>query len=138
VWWRLLGLGLGLSLVGAIGALVFVRLVALGTDLVWGDDPMSVDLFSGTLIMVVIMTGAGLLVGIIHRLISDAAAGDVFGGLVEGRMDTKPVTGGLLVSLIGGYPKRECPLTHCEYSRRFRRRGYSENVGWRGANSSAS
>ena len=106
VWWRLLGLGLGLSLVGAIGALVFVRLVALGTDLVWGDDAVSVDLFSGTLIMLVIMTGAGLVAGIIHRLIPDAAAGDVFGGLVEGKMDTKPVVGGLLVSLvslIGGF-----------------------------------
>jgi hypothetical protein len=54
VWWRLLGLGLGLSLVGAIGPLVFVRLVALGTDLVWGKDAMSVDLFSGTLILLVI------------------------------------------------------------------------------------
>jgi len=102
----LLGLGLGLALIGAIGALVFVGVVALGTDLVWGDDAVSADLFSGTLIMLVIMATAGLVVGVVHRLVPGAGAPNVFRGLVEGRIDTKPVAGGVLVSLVslvGGF-----------------------------------
>ena len=106
VWWRLAVLGLGMALLGAIGAVIFVGVVALGTKLVWGDGTISPDLFSGSIIILVIMTGAGLIVGIIHRLIPDSASGDVFGGLAVGSMPTKPVPGGLLVSfvsLVGGF-----------------------------------
>ncbi len=105
-WWRQVGLGLGLAFISAIGALIFVGLVALGTDLVWGDGATSIELFSGSIIILGIMTAAGFVVGIIHRLIPDAAPVDVFRGLAEGEIDTKPVPGGVLVSfvsLIGGF-----------------------------------
>jgi H+/Cl- antiporter ClcA len=105
-WWRLAVLGLGLALLGAVGAVLYVGLVSLGTKLVWGDSSISPDLFSGSIIILVIMTAAGLVVGIIHRLIPESAAGDVFGGLATGRLPTEPVPGGLLVSLvslIGGF-----------------------------------
>jgi H+/Cl- antiporter ClcA len=105
-WWRLAALGVGLALLGAIGAVLFVGVVSLGTELVWGDGTISPDLFSGSIIILVIMTAAGLVVGIIHRLIPQSAAGDVFGGLARGDIPTKPVPGGLLVSLVslvGGF-----------------------------------
>jgi H+/Cl- antiporter ClcA len=106
VWWRLVALSLGLALMGAVGALIFVRLVGFGTGLIWPNGLVSVDLFSGTLTILAIMTVAGLVVGIVHRLIPSADAPNVFGGLVEGRINTKGVPGGLLVSLVslvGGF-----------------------------------
>ena len=106
VWWRLLGLSLGLGLLSTIGALVFVGLVQVGTDIVWADGPTSANLFSGSPLIVVIMTVAGALVGLIYRLVPAVGAPDVFAAIVTGRLDPRPVPGGLLVALatlVGGF-----------------------------------
>ena len=106
VWWRLLGLSLGLGLLSVIGALIFVGLVQVGTDIVWADGPTSADLFSGSPLIVVIMTVAGALVGLIYRLVPAVGAPDVFAAIVTGRLDPRPVPGGLLVALttlVGGF-----------------------------------
>jgi H+/Cl- antiporter ClcA len=106
VWWRLLGWSLALGLLSAIGALTFVGLVQVGTDLVWADGPTSADLFSGSPIIIGIMTVAGLLVGVIYRLLPSIREPDVFAAIISGRLDPRPVPGGLLVALttlVGGF-----------------------------------
>ena len=57
--------------------MIYVRVVVLATDLVWADDTVSTDLFSGTLTILAIMTGAGLLVGIIHHFLPRAGSPNV-------------------------------------------------------------
>lgn len=106
VWWRLLGVSLLLGLLGALGALIFVTLVGIGTDLIWSGGPTSAELFSGPPVILLIMTLAGLAVGLIYRFLPSAGAPNVFAGLVAGRLDPRPVPGGLLVSLtslVGGF-----------------------------------
>ncbi len=53
--------------IGAIAALAFSAVVAAGQGVLWPDevDPAA---FSGSWRIVAILTGAGLLVGVIHRL----------------------------------------------------------------------
>lgn len=105
-WWHLFRRSMGLALMGALGALVYVKVIAIGTDLVWADDTVSPDLFSGSLTILAIMSGAGLLVGLIHRFIPRSGAPNVFEGMDKGKIEYGPVPGGLLisvVSLIGGY-----------------------------------
>lgn len=105
-WWRLVAIGLSLGGLGAVGALVFVKVVEVGTNAVWGSDAVSVEPFTGTLMMLGIMAIAGLLVGLIHRFVPSAGDPDVFEGLVTGKFDHRAVPGGLLVSLatlIGGF-----------------------------------
>jgi H+/Cl- antiporter ClcA len=105
-WWRLLGLSLGVGLLSTLGALAFVWLVDIGTDIVWVDTPTSAQLFSGSPVIVVIMTVAGIVVGLIHRFVPSAGDPDVFAAIVTGRLDPRPVPGGLLVALttlIGGF-----------------------------------
>jgi len=106
VWWRLLGLSLGLGLLSAVGALIFVSLVGIGTDILWTDAPTSAELFTGSPLILLIMTVAGLIVGLIYRVLPATGAPNVFAAVVTGRLDPKPVPGGLLValsSLIGGF-----------------------------------
>jgi H+/Cl- antiporter ClcA len=105
-WRGLFYRSIGLALMGAVGALIYVRVVVLATDLVWADDTVSTDLFSGTLTILAIMTGAGLLVGIIHHFLPRAGSPNVFQGLADGKIDPGPVPGGLLISvvtLVGGF-----------------------------------
>ncbi|MBE2238267.1 MAG: chloride channel protein [Caldilineaceae bacterium] len=99
-----MGWGLFVGLLSAVGAFIFIGLMDLGKSAIW---PEMADWrpFSGTWQIVAIMTGAGLLVGLIHHFTA-AAQLDVFGAVDEGRLDPKPVPASLLaslVSLIGGF-----------------------------------
>ena len=76
-----------------------------GQGVRWPDevDPAA---FSGSWRIVAVLTGAGLLVGVIHRLDPMAREENAFVALGTGRIDPRPVPGGVLisaVSLIGGF-----------------------------------
>ncbi len=91
--------------IGAIVALAFSAVVAAGQGVLWADevDPAA---FSGSWRIVAILTGAGLLVGVIHRLDPTAREENAFVALGTGSIDPRPVPGGVLisvVSLIGGF-----------------------------------
>jgi H+/Cl- antiporter ClcA len=94
------------ALLAGIGTLVFVILMNLGLDLVWGWlEPSDMEPLSGTWQFVVVMTVAGLIVGLIHHF-TNAEEANVFEAIQEGRLDPKPVPASLLVSLvslIGGF-----------------------------------
>jgi H+/Cl- antiporter ClcA len=103
-FWIQLGWGALLGLAGAIGALVFVIIMNVGISLVWSAIP-GPEPFSGTWRIPVIMTVAGLLVGLLHRFL-DVQDLNVFAGMIKGRLASKPVPAALLaalVSLIGGF-----------------------------------
>jgi H+/Cl- antiporter ClcA len=103
-FWVHLGWGLLVGLLSAFGALLFVVLMNLGISLVWPETP-GPEPFSGSVRILVIMTIAGLIVGLIHHFI-EAQEVNVFGAIVEGRLEHRPVPGALLValaSLIGGF-----------------------------------
>lgn len=104
VYWRRLGWGLSLGLIAAIGAFIFNAIVDRGIELVWPTPP-SWEPFSGSWTIVIIMTVAGLIVGLLHKYTS-AAQLDVFDAVDKGYLDPKPVPASLsvsLVSLIGGF-----------------------------------
>jgi H+/Cl- antiporter ClcA len=76
----------------------------LGIGLVWPNPP-EWQPFSGSWTIVVIMTIAGFIVGLIHHF-TVAEQLNYFAGMVKGRLDPKPVPASLLVSLvslIGGF-----------------------------------
>ena len=103
-YWRRLGWGLLTGLLSAVGAFIFIGLMNLGKSLIW-PDLTDWTPFSGSWLMVGIMTVAGLVVGIIHHF-SAADELDVFAAIDNGDMDPKPVPASLLaslVSLIGGF-----------------------------------
>lgn len=103
-YWRRLGWGVLSGLLSAIGAFMFIGLMNLGIGLVWPNPP-SWEPFSGSWTIVVIMTLAGFLVGLVHQF-SSAAELDVFEAVDKGRLDPRPVPASLLaslVSLIGGF-----------------------------------
>jgi H+/Cl- antiporter ClcA len=104
-YWVRFGWGLLVGVLGAIGTLIFVTIMNWGTALLWPADPPSGELFSGSWQIVAIMTAAGLIVGLLHHFI--LAKEIMFAGaIVEGRLDPRPVPGGLLVSmvsLVGGF-----------------------------------
>jgi H+/Cl- antiporter ClcA len=103
-FWIQLAWGALMGLIGAIGALVFVMIMNLGIALVWPEIP-GPEPFSGAWWIPVIMTVAGLLVGLIRRFL-DVRDLDVFDGMVKGRLEFHPVPGAMLaalVSLIGGF-----------------------------------
>lgn len=91
--------------IGAIAALAFAGLVAAGQGFLWPEvvDPTA---FSGSWRTVAILTGAGFLVGVIHRLDPMAREENAFVALGTGSIEPRPVPGGVLisaVSLIGGF-----------------------------------
>ena len=103
-YWPRFGWGLLSGLIGAVGAFVFVSLVNLGLKWLWPQPP-GPEPFSGSWRIVVIMTGAGLIVGLIHRLLTVEEV-NVFAAIEKGRLDPRPVPGALLAalfSLIGGF-----------------------------------
>ena len=103
-YWQRLAWGVGIGLLCAIGALIYNGMVDRGLALVWPNPP-SWEPFSGSWMIPVIMTTAGLLVGLIHRY-TPAAQLDVFEAVDEGHLDPRPVPASLLaslVSLIGGF-----------------------------------
>jgi H+/Cl- antiporter ClcA len=103
-YWQRLGWGLFVGLLSAMGAFIFIALMNLGQSLIW-PDLTDWTPFSGPWVMVVIMTVAGFLVGLIHHFTS-ASELNVFAALKVGFMEPKPVPASLLaslVSLIGGF-----------------------------------
>ncbi|MFN2204754.1 MAG: chloride channel protein [Candidatus Promineifilaceae bacterium] len=99
-----LGWGLFAGFLSALGAFVFLGLMNFGLALIWPDPP-SWEPFSGSWTIVVIMTAAGLLVGLIHHY-TPAAQLDVFEAVDVGRLDPGPVPSSLLaslISLVGGF-----------------------------------
>jgi len=103
-YWSHLGWGLLTGLLSAIGAFIFIALMNLGKSLVWPDLTEWTP-FSGSWLMVGIMTVAGLVVGMVHHFTA-ADELDVFAAVDNGDMDPKPVPASLLaslVSLIGGF-----------------------------------
>ena len=103
-YWRRLGWGLLVGLRSAIRAVVFIALMNLGQAFIL---PELTDWtpFSGSWLMVGIMTLAGLLVGLLHHF-AVFEESDVFDALDKGRLDPKPVPAALLaslISLIGGF-----------------------------------
>ena len=103
-YWQRLAWGLFVGLLSAMGAFIFIALMNLGQSLIW-PDLTDWTPFSGPWVMVVIMTVAGFLVGLIHHFTS-ASELNVFAALKVGFMEPKPVPASLLaslVSLIGGF-----------------------------------
>jgi H+/Cl- antiporter ClcA len=103
-YWQRLGWGLFVGVLSAIGAFICIGLMNLGQSLIW-PDLTDWTPFSGPWVMVVVMTVAGFLVGLIHHFTS-ASELDVFAALKAGYMEPKPVPASLLaslVSLIGGF-----------------------------------
>jgi chloride channel protein, CIC family len=104
-YWERLCWGLFLGLISAVGAFIFIMLMNLGQSIFVGKLAHNWTPFSGPWWIVVVMTVAGLLVGMIHRF-SSARQIDAFGALDEGYLDPKPVPSSLLaslLSLIGGF-----------------------------------
>lgn len=103
-YWHRLGWGVLVGFLATIGAVVFIGLQDAGIDLIWPDKP-GWEPFSGSWTIVLIMTIAGLIVGLIHHF-TDAQQMDVFEAVDNGRLDPKPVPASLLaslMSLIGGF-----------------------------------
>jgi hypothetical protein len=103
-YWRRFGWGLLVGLLSALGTLLFVVVMNLGISPVWPEVP-SPEPFSGSIRILVIMTVAGLIVGLIHHFV-EAKELNVFGAIVQGRLEPRSVPGAILValtSLIGGF-----------------------------------
>jgi H+/Cl- antiporter ClcA len=105
-FWVRLAWGSVIALISGLGTLIFVILMNLGLSVVWGWlDPVEMEAFSGTWPILVIMTVAGLIVGLLHHF-TNAKEEDVFEAIQSGYLDPKPVPASLavsLVSLIGGF-----------------------------------
>ena len=105
VYWKRMGWGLFLGLISAISAFIFILLMDLGQGIFIPHLSEDLTLFSGPWWMVVVMTVAGLLVGILHRYTA-AHQMDAFEAVDNGYLDPKPVPSSLLaslISLVGGF-----------------------------------
>lgn len=103
-YWIRFGWGTLTGLIGAAIAFVYIIIVHGLEHLLW-DEEIPVAPFSGSVKIVVITTLAGLLVGIIHKIIPTKEV-DVFGAIAQGDMDLTHVLGAVMasvVSLIGGF-----------------------------------
>ena len=96
-YWRRFGWGLLVGLLSALGTLLFVVVMNRGISLVWPEVP-GPETFSGPVRILVIMTAAGLIVGLIHCFV-EAEEVNVFGAIVKGRLDPRPVPGAILVAV---------------------------------------
>lgn len=103
-YWTRFAWGTLMGLVGAVAALIYVMIEHSLQHLLWrGEIPITP--FSGPLKIVVIMTLAGLVVGIIHKLMPTEEI-DVFGAIPKGTMDITHALGAILASmasLVGGF-----------------------------------
>ena len=103
-FWAQMAWGLLVSLLAALGSSLYVAVMNTGMALLW-PKAHGPELFSGSVRILVIMTLAGLVVGLIHHFLK-AQEVDVFGAMVKGGLEPRPVPGALLVSLaslIGGF-----------------------------------
>jgi H+/Cl- antiporter ClcA len=96
--------GLFIGLLAAVSVLLFNYLMNLGLKWLWPDPP-GYEPFSGSLRVLIIMTVAGFLVGLLYHFIKVKET-EIADALKDGRVDPKGLPGGLLVSLvslIGGF-----------------------------------
>src|SRR5262245_59222056 len=96
--------GVLLGVLGAAGAFVFVAITTLGIKLLYPEPPRA-EPFSGSWHIVVIMTVAGLIVGLLHHFLPVKEEA-VFEAVAKGWVDPRPVPSSVLVatvSLIGGF-----------------------------------
>jgi H+/Cl- antiporter ClcA len=97
-YWQQVAWGLLFGLLGGLGALVFVTIVERGLRLLWptayGWQP-----FSGSWIIVAMLTGGGLVVGVLHHLLL-AKQADPFDAIVEGRLDPRSLSASMLVAVV--------------------------------------
>ena len=103
-YWVRFGWGILVGFLGALGALAFNYVMNLGLGAIWPDD-MGVAPFTGSIWIVVIMTVAGFIVGLLHHFTS-AEDVDAVSGIVTGKLNIKPIPSALLVSLVslvGGF-----------------------------------
>ena len=104
IYWIKFGWGVLIGLIAALSVLLFNYLMNLGLKWLWPEPPGYVP-FSGSWRAVVILTVAGLIVGLLYRFIKVKET-EVADALKDGRVDPEGVPGGLLVSLvslIGGF-----------------------------------
>ncbi len=103
-YWIRFGWGVLIGFLAALGVLGFTFVMGQGLDALWPADT-GAEPFSGSVWIVVILTVAGFIVGLIHHFVS-AEDIDAVTGVVSGHINTRPIPGGLLVSLvslIGGF-----------------------------------
>jgi H+/Cl- antiporter ClcA len=103
-FWLHFGWGTISGLVGAVAAFMYVAVMAIGMKHLW-PEPHPVELFSGSWRTVVIMTVAGLIVGLLHHW-RVAEEINVFEAIPKGTMELQVVPGAIinsLVTLIGGF-----------------------------------
>jgi H+/Cl- antiporter ClcA len=105
IYWERMGWGLFLGLISALGAFIFIMLMNMGQSIFLPHLTNNWTPFSGPWWVVIVMTVAGFIVGIIHRYTS-AKQLDAFEAVNKGYLDPKPVPSSLLtslISLIGGF-----------------------------------
>jgi H+/Cl- antiporter ClcA len=103
-FWLHFGWGTLSGLFGAIAAFIYVALMSTGLKVLW-PKPHPVGLFSESWRTVLIMTVAGLIVGLLHRWHA-AQEINVFAAIPKGTMDLQVIPGAILnslVTLIGGF-----------------------------------
>ena len=103
-YWARFGWGVFVGFLGALGALAFNYVMNVGLGFLWPED-MGVAPFSGSIWIVVIMTSAGFIVGLLHQFTS-AEDVDAVRGIVTGKLNLRPIPSALLVSLVslvGGF-----------------------------------
>jgi H+/Cl- antiporter ClcA len=103
-FWIKFGWGVPIGLLTAFSVLFYTYVMNLGLKFLWSDPP-GAEPFSGSWRVVIIMTIAGFLVGLLHRFTKAKGVG-VGVIIVNGRVDNRFVPGALLislVSLIGGF-----------------------------------
>jgi len=104
-YWKKMGWGLLLGLIGAISALIFIIITTFGQSFFMPYIGNNWTPFSGSWFIVGVMTITGLIVGIMHRYTS-AQEMDVFGALSKFHLDPKPMPSSVftsILSLIGGF-----------------------------------
>ncbi len=103
-YWTRFGWGTLMGLIGAVVAFVYIVIVHGVEHLLWGGD-MPIAPFSGSVKILIITTLAGLLVGVIHKMMPTEEV-DVFGAIPKGDMELTHAVGAVLasiVSLVGGF-----------------------------------
>ena len=98
-YWTKMGWGLFLGLLSAIGAFIFILIVNMGQNIFLPHLASNWTPLSGSWWVLIVMTLAGFVVGIIHRYTS-AQQLDTFEAVDKGYIDSKPVPASLLTSII--------------------------------------
>lgn len=103
-YWVKFGWGVLVGAITALSVLLFNYLMNLGLKFLWPEQ-IPAEPFSGSWQIIVILTVAGFIVGLIYRYTKAKEVG-VFELLTQDKVDVSPVPSGLLVSLIsliGGF-----------------------------------